>query len=382
MNEENNDPAQLIETPLDLSSQLPEFSELLPDQLAPYWKIVQHYPLVEAGIIILLFWCLAYIIRRFALNTILRVTRKTKTNLDDRIIEQLRRPIFSTIFLLGVVIAVNSAGLTNGVLQYISPVFGSLIIITWLRSGLSLISIVMQSLSNDSRKFRGIDKRMEPLLIICSKILIILIACYILLLIWGINPVGLLASAGIVGIAVGFAAKDTLANLFSGVFILADTPYKLGDYINLDSGERGKVSHIGIRSTRLLTRDDIEITIPNGVIGNAKVINESGGPWKKMRLRLNVQCAYDANLDQVCEVLNKVAHTQTEVCNHPAARVRMRGFADSGINFQLLCWIDDPQDRGRILHELYMATHKAFTENGLEIPYPKRDVVITSSEAG
>ena len=64
-------------------------------------------------------------------------------------------------------------------------------------------------------------------------------------------------------VVIGFAAKDTLSNLFAGIFIMADAPYKEGDYINLDSGERGYVRSIGIRSTRIMTRDDIEITIPN-----------------------------------------------------------------------------------------------------------------------
>ena len=146
--------------------------------------------------------------------------------------------------------------------------------------------MLIKTLAADPIRFKSIDIQTEPLLIIVSKILICVISAYSVLMIWGINPVGLLASAGVVGIAVGFAAKDTLANLFSGMFILADRPYKLGDYINLSSGERGKVTHIGIRSTRLLTRDDVEITIPNGVIGNAKVVNESGGSHKKMRIRL------------------------------------------------------------------------------------------------
>jgi MscS family membrane protein len=82
-----------------------------------------------------------------------------------------------------------------------------------------------------------------------------------------------LASAGIIGIAVGFAAKDTLANLFSGVFILADSPYKLGDYVVLEDNSRGKVTQIGLRSTRMLTRDDVEVTVPNSIMGNTKIIN-------------------------------------------------------------------------------------------------------------
>jgi small-conductance mechanosensitive channel len=250
----------------------------------------------------------------------------------------------------------------------------SVIILIWTRVALALASIIITAVSRDDNRFKKIDVRTEPLLIIGSKIIILLISSYILLMIWGINPVGLLASAGIVGIAVGFAAKDTLANLFSGVFILADRPYKLGDYVNLDSGERGKVTHIGIRSTRILTRDDIEVTIPNGVIGNAKVVNESGGPYPKMRVRIDVQCAYESDLEEVCAVLMKIADEEDLVCPYPSPRVRVRSFADSGINIQLMGWINRPEDRGRITHILYIKVHQAFREANIEIPYPKRDI--------
>jgi len=198
-------------------------------------------------------------------------------------------------------------------------------------------------------------------------------------MIWGINPVGLLASAGIVGIAVGFAAKDTLANLFSGVFILADRPYKLGDYVNLDGGERGKVTHIGIRSTRILTNDDIEVTIPNGVIGNEKIVNENGGTYHKRRVRINVQCAYSADLEKVEEVLLAVGNAEPRVCDYPATRVRYRSFGASGIDLQLSVWIEEPKDRGGVTHVLIKAIHKAFKENNIEIPYPH--MTLLKSEA-
>ena len=120
------------------------------------------------------------------------------------------------------------------------------------------------------------------------KMLLIGFGAYVFLMIWGINATAWLASAGVIGIAVGFAAKDTLSNLLSGVAIVADTPYKIGDYVVLDSGERGKVTNLGMRSTRLLTRDDVEITVPNAVIANATIINESGGPWVKHRIRSEV----------------------------------------------------------------------------------------------
>jgi len=205
---------------------------------------------------------------------------------------------------------------------------------------------------------------------------VLLFSSYALLLVWGINPMGWLASAGIVGIAVGFAAKDTLANLFSGLFILADSPYQIGDFINLDSGERGKVTGIGMRSTRLLTRADVEITVPNAVIANAKITNESGGPYQKMRIRLPVGAAYGSDVDQVCAVLQRVGDEHAETCADPAPRVRMRGFGASSLDFELLAWIEAPQDRGRISHELFVQIYKAFIAEGIEIPFSKQDLYI------
>lgn len=367
------------ETPHDLQLDLPQVVDLLPTEAKPFWQLIQQIPFLEALIIVLLFWGLAYTLRRYAIKLIEKLAGRTQSKLDDLVIEELSGPIFSTVVWIGILIASTSAGLQESWSSFSYRTILSVIVLIWLRASLSLSSLMFTAMSRDTSRFKKIDIRTEPLLIIVSKLLLLLIGSYVLLEIWGINPVGLLASAGIVGIAVGFAAKDTLANLFSGVFILADRPYKLGDYVNLDSGERGKVTHIGIRSTRILTRDDIEITVPNGVIGNAKVVNESGGPYPKLRIRLNVQCAYEENLEEVCDFLEKILANEELICKYPSPRVRIRGFADSGIDIQLMGWIDKPEDRGRVLHILYMKVHSGMHEAGYEIPYPKRDITITQS---
>ena len=349
---------------------------LLPEPLLPYWKLLQEYPLLEAAFIVGVFFILAYIIRRYVVNLIHRFASRSQTDVDDYIIDELRSPIFSSIIWIGVIIATASTGLAEGAWRYLTPTILSWLVLVWLKVALLLSGRIFRVMARSPRRFKNIDARTEPLFIIISKILLLLVGSYAFLLIWGINPVGLLASAGIVGIAVGFAAKDTLANLFSGMFILADRPYELGDYVNLDSGERGKVTHIGIRSTRILTRDDVEVTLPNGLIGNSKVVNESGGPNQKMRIRVAVQCAYDADLNEVENELMVIANNEPTVCQDPAPRVRVRGFADSGINIQLMVWISLPEDRGRITHILYKKIHQRFAEAGLEIPYPKRDITV------
>jgi len=367
---------KIVDTPFSLTNDLPSLIELLPEPIQPYWVLIQQIPLLDALIIILFFWALAYLIRRYAISMIERITVSTQTELDDQIVEELRGPIFSTVIWVGVLIGIAASDVGPSIASIFEPAVMSIIVLIWLRAALTVSGILFTAMSRDTQRFKKIDIRTEPLLIIASKLAILVIGAYVLLIIWGINPVGLLASAGIVGIAVGFAAKDTLANLFSGVFILADRPYKLGDYVNLDTGERGKVTHIGIRSTRILTRDDIEVTVPNGVIGNAKVVNESGGPYQKMRVRIDVQCAYDADLEEVCEVLMDIANQDENLSKYPSPRVRIRGFAESGIDIQLLGWINHPEDRGRITHSMYMKIHAGFREAGLEIPYPKRDITI------
>ena len=106
-----------------------------------------------------------------------------------------------------------------------------------------------------------------------------------------------------------------------------------------------------------MTCEDIEITVPNGIISNAKVINKSGGTQPRMRLRIALQCAYVAHLDQVQELLIKIAADQDHVCAHPTPRVRVHGFDESGIELQLLCCVDQPEDRGGVTHLLYTDFH-------------------------
>jgi MscS family membrane protein len=227
-----------------------------------------------------------------------------------------------------------------------------------------------------------VEERTIPLFDIAATIVVVAFAAYALLQVWNIDATAWLASAGVVGIAVGFAAKDTLANLFAGFFIIADSPYKVGDYIVLDSGDRGEVTRVGIRSTRLLTRDDVEIIIPNAEMANTKVVNESGGRWVKFRIRLKVGVAYGSDVDRVVAVLEREALAHDAVCRVPEPRVRMRGFGDSSLDFELLCWVEHPSERGIVSHHLYMNIYKALGREGIEIPFPQRDVWLRSVPQG
>jgi small-conductance mechanosensitive channel len=226
-----------------------------------------------------------------------------------------------------------------------------------------------------------IQARTVPLFNNLCMIIVVALALYFVLLAWNINVTAWMASAGILGLAISFAAKDTLANLFAGVFILADAPFKLGDFIVLQSGERGAVTHIGIRSTRILTRDDVEITIPNSIMGNVKINNETGGPSEKYRIRIKVGVAYGSDIDKVQSLLLNVAESHSEVCQTPSPRVRFRAFGDSSLDHELLCWVVKPVLRGRVSHALNTEVYRRFLKEGIEIPFPQRDIHIRTVTA-
>ena len=357
-----------------LHEKMPTVVEWLPDSLLPLWEVIAQLPILQATIVASVFYAFALIVRLVIFRSLARLSVMTSTLADDHILQHMRKPVFVTVIYFGLSLAVTTAQLPFGT-QLIVKLLLSLIVVSWMLGALRISTIVLDTLGTEN-KYNLIEPRTVPLIDLSVKLITILVSGYILLLIWGINPVGWLASAGIVGIAVGFAAKDSLANLFSGFFIVADAPYKLGDYINLDTGERGKVSAIGLRSTRLLTRADVEITIPNGVIANAKIVNESGGPNLKMRVSIAVGVAYGTDLDRLCEVLIDLAAAHQEVCIDPEPRMRLRGFGASSVDFDLLVWIEHPEYKGRISHELYMRIYKTLQDEGIEIPFSKQDLYI------
>jgi small-conductance mechanosensitive channel len=191
--------------------------------------------------------------------------------------------------------------------------------------------------------------------------------------VWEVSLTPLLASAGLVGAVVALAAGDALSNVFSGISIFLDRTYQLGDYINLESGERGEVVEIGIRSTQLQTRDDLLIIIPNSVIARSKIVNESA-PVPLFRIRLPMTVAYGTDLEAAEAVLTRVAGEQPLVLATPEPRVRYRAFGEAGVQLELLCWCRDPATRGIAVHDLVKAIYRAFAAEGIRLALPQQQV--------
>ena len=337
---------------------------------------LQPYPLLQAFFIIVVFVFLAFIVDWIFSGILRRIVSRTTNDLDDRAIEIMHRPIFMSVVAVGLVLATSRLGLSPQLQTTTINIIQTILIVVWLIFGLRFARLIIASMTRNERHFKFVQASTEPLVSNAIIVLLLLAGAYSILVSWDINVTGLVASAGIVGLALSFAAQDTLANLFAGMAILADRPYKIGDYIILDSGERGEVRHVGLRSTRLLTRDDVEVSIPNGIMGAAKIVNETGGPEDRYRIRIGIGVAYGSDIDKVMETLRDAADAHNEVQTDPEPRVRFRNFGESSLDFELLCWIMRPADRGRVTHELNCDVYKRFGEAGIAIPFPQRDLYI------
>lgn len=350
-------------------------NDALLDALNPLLGPLGDQPYARAALLLVLGLLAAWLLAFGVIFLLRQVTRRTRSRTDDRVLDILQWPLFWTVLLLGLLAALLQLR-TPGTTAGLRAITGTVLILIWSFFILRLMRLLLSSLSLRAGINSVVRPQTLPLFNNLAVVLVLGAAIYLVFSAWDIDMTAWLASAGVLGIAVGFAAKDTLANLFSGVFILADAPYKIGDYVVLDNGERGKITHIGIRSTRLLTRDDVEVTIPNAIMGNTRITNESGGPYEKYRIRVRIGVAYGSDIDLVRQVLEQVAADDAGVCEVPEPRVRFRNFGPSSLDLELLCWVENPELRGRVLDTLNTAIYKRFRDQGIQIPFAQQDIYI------
>jgi len=302
---------------------------------------------------------------------------RTTTDLDDRLITELRRPAVVSVVLLGAWLALLNFALGEGPRDLAGSLLATSLLLVWTRTLLRLARTVLEFLSQREPRSILVEQRTMPLFEMIAKVLVLGSGAYGLMLAWDIDVTAWLASAGVLGIAVGFAAQETLSNMLAGVMIIADAPYKIGDYLVLDGTTRGRVTDIGLRSTRLLTEYNIEIVVPNSEMAGATITNESGGGSERSRIMVDAGVAYGSDVDKVRALLLDVARATPDVLSGQPGfepEVHFRAMGDSSLDFGLLVWIDRPELRLKVIDRLNTAIYKGLVAAGFEIPFPQRDV--------
>ncbi|MFC7096610.1 mechanosensitive ion channel family protein [Halobaculum marinum] len=344
------------------------------DVLAP----LEAIPPWQAALVVVALSLGAAVVAEFVvIRAARRFVTRTETGLDEIVLAEVRVPLVTSFALAGVFLITSLQSVVDAVPfseAQLESFFGD--------PALTIVVLLWAWALNETVN-RGVDYLQEQgarydFAPVFSNVWTILVATGTvgtILYVWNIDVTPLLAGAGIAGIAVGFAAKDTVANFFGGVALYFDDTYRVGDFIELDTGETGTVVKVGVRSTTLLTRDEVLVTVPNSVLNATKVINQSA-PSRRRRIRVPVGVAYGTDLDALEELLVDIAMDEKLVLDSPKPRCRFRRFGDSALEYELLCWVASPTRRAKGAHRLNRAIHDRFAEAGVEIPYPHRDVTV------
>ncbi|MDI6711173.1 MAG: mechanosensitive ion channel [Bacillota bacterium] len=300
--------------------------------------------------------------------------------LDTRLVIISRRPVAVLVFILILQAAKTRLSLLP---QWVgSPVFdwlgdfifavGAVAAALWLN--LVLCTVIDWYLHNIAHRTQtSLDELFLPLARKVLAIVIYFLALTVILSRFDINITGLIATAGVASLALALAAQDTLSNMLAGFMILTDRPFREGDRIEINGGMRGDVLHIGLRSTKILSREGKLVIIPNKDIANSTVINHVL-PDSRLRLRIPVGVAYGTDLHRVKEILFEILENHPKVLKEPQPVIWFTEFAESSLNLLIRCWIEDARDQWRVTDGINMSIKERFEQEGIEIPFPQRDI--------
>jgi len=281
----------------------------------------------------------SWVFNRIIVHRLEKLTILTTWSFDDIVLKNIRNYISFWLFAI--------ASLTASIISAYTSKFG-----TRFQNSALFINIV-----------RGI---------------IITMGIVMLLQTFGISITPILGAMGIGSLAAGFALKDTLANFFAGIQILASKQLRTGDFIQLSDGQKGYITDITLRNTTLLSRDNNTIVVPNAQFAVETVLNLNI-PMKYMRVKIDCGVAYDSDLDKVEGVVRETAEYVMK--NVPGGipdftpRFRFHTFADFSINFTVIMRADDYPAQWEIRNEFIKRLKTRFDEEGIEIPFPVRTLV-------
>ena len=308
-----------------------------------------------------------------------RLTEKTATTLDDRMLEAIRKPVTAAIILLGTYLALSSL---PSFLQFSQPITTGASILGIAVVAYAALRVVDAFLAWYADERAPKNEAMTDLIVVFRRIAtaaIIVISAITALSELGVEVTPLIASMGIAGLAVALAFQDTLANFFSGIYLTVDRPIRSGDYIQLEGGYEGHVQKIGWRSTQIRTLANNLVVVPNSKVASS-VITNYYAPDKSMGVVIPVSVSYDTDLTRAEKVTIEVAKNVQKMVKGADVKfqpfVRYNSFGDSGIGFSVILRVNEYVDKYLITHEFIKALHKRFMKEKIEIPYPKRDVYL------
>jgi MscS family membrane protein len=337
--------------------------------------------LLVALIVFGCFWLLAqaacYIINRWGS----KITAFTATDLDDRILKRITPSVSLLLMFLGIYYAFRTLPLHEKIFRLLS---GGLFIAIVMIVCILIYRVLHETLLwYAERQQDGEDgvfsRQMAPMIEKITMLFIIGAALMVVLKHFNYDILSLVTALGIGSLAIGMAAKDTLAHVISGFTLMLDRPFRIGDRIQLASGQIGDVQDIGLRSTKIKTLDNQLLIIPNSDLCNTILTNQAF-PDNRIKGRINVGVSYGSDADQVKTLLVQLALEVEDILQEPVPEAFFVSFGDSALNMSLFFWVEEYAKLFATTDKLNSKILGRFREQGIEIPFPIRTVTLKQEQ--
>ncbi len=306
---------------------------------------------------------------------LLKLTSKTKTDLDDLVVKKMFKPVTVILFVISVRIAINELTFSLNVLEMVHKTMYSILVITvGYMAYFFLEFIIFRTWKRFLNKAQiQIDQSLLSLIHGALKITLIILAVIYIFDLWGIQIGPFLAGLGIAGLAVALALQPTLSNVFSGIALILDKTVRVGDLVYLDAETKGIIEKIGLRSTKIKTFDNELIIVPNNKLADSKIQNVAL-PEPKSRVVIQFSTAYGSNIDKVKSIVLKEIKSIKIACKDPQPRVRFIEMANSSLNFKAYFYVESYDHKFDAIDEANTKIYNALNKNKIEIPFPQVDV--------
>ena len=306
-----------------------------------------------------------------------RFTRQTKTTFDDVILEAISPPFYWLVLIYAFKFSLNRLDFLfeNSDFSLDALYF----VLFWLIGSTiawRLVSSLAKWYEDQLAATREVELG-EQLMPFFRRLLLIVLAVIVGIIFldyFNIEVGGVVATLGIGSLAIALAAQATLADTINGFVIMFDRPFRIGDRIELlELNTWGDVVDIGLRSTRIRTRDNRMVIVPNSVIGKSLVVNHSY-PDAQYRIQIEIGVAYGTEPDKVREVIRNAVREVEGVLEERPVDVLLLMFGPSALNFRVRWWINSYVDTRRMFDKVNTVIYKRLAEAGIEIPFPQQVV--------
>lgn len=302
-----------------------------------------------------------------------RLAHRTRTSFDNALLDAVRGPLFWLIMFIGLQIALDQLTfLPMNLRESRKDLVFVLYVIVGVVFGSRLVTNMMDWYAREmaSRTESSFDEQAVPFAKRVLVAVLWIIAFVVVLSHFGIDVSAFVATMGIASLAVALAAKETLSDVISGFVIMADRPFSIGERVELlQLNTWGDVTDIGLRSTRVRTRDNRMVVVPNSIIGKSLVVNHSN-PSTDFRVQTHVGVAYGTDLDFARRVMVEAVRAQDWVRNDKRIEALFIEYGDAAAVFRVRCWIEHYEETRRIMDKLNSCLYDALNEAKIEMPSP------------